>query len=227
MNIFKKTIQQAKEFESIYESYKETQPAPEPEKEWVWVEGYKGTNKDMKCRDYQYELGVQHDMPNDEVIEECKNGFHLCLNLNDVCRYYSIGDGNRYFKVKALVRKSDKDQYGKSEMVTIDGWNQYTGRTYNKLVAKSIIFISELTIDEILKNTYAETLPDKYKHMAINVDINSAQVNYQTDTLVEDGYSVPFASHIIKKNKFDIAHAVGTQNDLSMDMKVLTILYEN
>ena len=26
------------------------------ENEWVWVEGYKGTDKDMCCRGYQYEL---------------------------------------------------------------------------------------------------------------------------------------------------------------------------
>lgn len=225
MKILKKVIQQAKEFEDMCKPSEETTPAPELE-EWVWVEGYKGTDKDMKCRDHQYELGVQYDMPDDATIKECANGFHLCLNLFDVSRYYPVGDGNRYFKVKALVRKSDKDRYGKPETVIINGWNQHTGYTYNKLVAKSIIFLSELTIDEILKDTYAETLPDKYKHIAINVDIKSAQVNYQKDTLVEDGYSVPFASHIIKIGKFDIAHAVGSQNDLSMDMKVLSILYD-
>ena len=37
--------------------------------DWVWVEGYKGTDANMRCKDYQYELNVQHDMPDDSMIE--------------------------------------------------------------------------------------------------------------------------------------------------------------
>ena len=187
---------------------------PKPEEEWVWVEGYKGTDKDMKCRDYQYEFGVQYDMPADE-IKMCENGFHLCLCLSDVFKYYNIGCGNRFFKVKALVRKSDRDTYSH-----YDNWmiNRIT-----KIVAKSIIFESELTPNEILKATAFDYLPDKYKLMAVDVSINQAIIDYYIDILVEDGYSQPFAHYITKNNKFEEAHAFGSQKDLSMDMKVLAI----
>lgn len=72
-------------------------PTPEPKEEWIWVESYKGTDKDMKCRDYQYELGVQYDMPEGQTIKECESGFHLCLSLKDVYGYYDISDGHRFF----------------------------------------------------------------------------------------------------------------------------------
>jgi hypothetical protein len=209
------------------DSVSTTEPTPipthEPEEEWIWVEGYKGTDKDMKCLNYQYELGVQYDMPEDEPIQECKNGFHLCLRLVDVWDYYHVGGGNRFFKVKALVRKTDKDNY-RGVFRCGDSW--YSPSTYNnKLAAKSIIFTSELTYDEILKDTDAQDLPEDYKKIALESSIQNAVNQYTINILVEDGYSLPFATHMVKTGKFDIAHAFGSQKDLSMDMKVLGILY--
>ena len=39
--------------------------------EWIWVDGYKGTDEDMKCHDFQYELNKQFDMPEDVKIKSC------------------------------------------------------------------------------------------------------------------------------------------------------------
>ena len=214
---FKKAV---KEAEKAIEA---SAPKPEPQEEWIWVEGYKGTDKDMKCRDYQYKLGVQYDMPEDEEIKECESGFHLCLCLNDVFGYYDIGQGNRFFKVKALVRKSDKDRYSTCTKVTNSQGFTFILGEHGKLAAKSIIFESELTTDEILKGTRVNNLPDKYKQIAIEDGVNQAIANYQTDTLIEDGYSLPFVHYMVNNNKFEVAHAVGSQKDLSMDMKVLGI----
>lgn len=25
--------------------------------EWIWIDGFKGTNSEMKCRDYQFKIG--------------------------------------------------------------------------------------------------------------------------------------------------------------------------
>lgn len=220
MNIFKKATKETEKLDEILE-VTPTEPTP-PEEEWVWVEGYKGTERDMSCREFQYELNKQFDMPEDVKIEECENGFHLCLNLNDVFNYYSIGRGHRFFKVKALVRKSDKEKYGK--LIT-DIYGLRISK-HDKIVAKSIIFISELTIDEVLKNTDTYNLPEKYKRLAIEYDLYYAYDKYNIDILIEDGYSETFATHIIKIKKFEIAHAFGSQKDLSMDVKVLGILYD-
>jgi hypothetical protein len=155
-------------------------------------------------------------MPDDAEIKECERGFHLCLNLDDVFGYYHIGEGNRFFKVKALVRKKDYDKYGEHE------W--YSLSKKDKISSKSIVFVSELTRDEILKDTGAEKLPDKHKDSAIKNGLDNAIREYQSDILIQDGYSVAFAAAIARRGLFDRAHAVGSQSDLSMDMKVLWIL---
>ena len=217
MNIFKKAIKEVEELDNT----PEVTPA-EPEEEWVWVEGYKGTEKDMSCREFQYELNKQFDMPEDANIEECTSGFHLCLNLFNVFNYYKIGNGHRFFKVKALVRKSDKDKYGNIEY---SPFGCPMGK-HNKIVAKSIIFISEIATDDVLKDTEVESLPEKYKSLAIEHDLKYAHDKYHIDILIEDGYSEAFATHIVKIKKFEIAHAFGSQKDLSMDVKVLGILYD-
>lgn len=58
-----------------------------PEEEWVWVTGYKGTDRDMKCKnDCQFEIGKKFDMPEGEDAVLCDSGFHFCPKLKDVVR---------------------------------------------------------------------------------------------------------------------------------------------
>lgn len=222
MNIFKKAIKEAKEVNQVIEAATALhQPKPEPQEEWVWVEGYKGTDRDMQCRDnFQYEIGPQYDIPDGQEVMACHSGFHFCLKLDDVFSYYSVGCGNRFFKVKALVREKDLNSYGTKT------YGGYYIEKNDKLAAKSMIFTSELTMGEILELTDCKNLPDKYKQMAIEQNCDIAVKQYKLDTLLADGYSYPFATYIaIETNKFDIAHAVGSMKDVSMDVKVLYIMY--
>ena len=59
---------------------------------------YKATDKDMKCREFQYELGKTAEVDGD--IELCKNGLHACEMPLDVLGYYAPGDGSRYFEAE-------------------------------------------------------------------------------------------------------------------------------
>lgn len=196
-------------------------PQEKPAEEWIWVEGYKGTPKDMKCHSHQYELGVQYDMPEGAPIVACTSGFHLCLELRDVFNFYGVGDGNRFFKVKALVRKTDYEVYtGTGDIVARISFYY----DQKKLAAKSIILESELTPDEVLKDAVDIDLPEEYKNLAMEKSLKEALVKYQINTLVEDGYSTAFAGYVVKQNKFDVAHAVAAMSDLSLDMKVLFIV---
>ena len=195
-----------------------------PVEEWIWVEGYKGTDKDMKCaKDYQYSIGVTFDMPDDAEIEMCCSGFHLCKDLSDVFSHYPIREGNRFFKVKALVRKEELDGYYHRVVKDELGFTSHL-YGYHKLVAKSIIFTEELTADDIIKNFVDPSeWTEEQKQLALNIGINEAVVIINQEKLVALGYSVPFAAYIVKQNKFDIAKAVGSQTDLSMDMKCFVI----
>ena len=79
------------------------------------VKGYKGFDKDLKCRGYQYEIGKTH--VTDEDVSICKKGFHAVPAEDsplDVFGFYSPSDENgmnRYCEIEAsgkIVKGDDK-----------------------------------------------------------------------------------------------------------------------
>ena len=63
------------------------------------IKVYKGTDKDMKCRGMQYNLG--ETVKSDDAILCGSKGFHSCEAPLDVLQYYSAKDGNRFFEAEA------------------------------------------------------------------------------------------------------------------------------
>lgn len=56
---------------------------------------YKGFDKDLKCRGFQYEIGKEYE---ENAADICHKGFHACENPMDVFRYYNPAD-SRYCEV--------------------------------------------------------------------------------------------------------------------------------
>ena len=82
---------------------------------------YKGTDKDMKCRGFQYELGVT--VKTDDAIRCGGKGFHSCEAPFDVLRYYPNMDGNRFFACTAdgkIDRSCADDSKLASTELTLD-----------------------------------------------------------------------------------------------------------
>ena len=52
------------------------------------MKAYKGFNKDMTCRDFQYKEGGEYET---ERAEVCECGFHACENPIDCLAYYDAG----------------------------------------------------------------------------------------------------------------------------------------
>ena len=52
------------------------------------MKAYKGFNKDMTCRDFQYKEGGEYET---ERAEVCECGFHACENPIDCLAYYGAG----------------------------------------------------------------------------------------------------------------------------------------
>ena len=188
---------------------------------WIWVEGYKGTDQNMWCRGTQFELNKMYSAEEGTGVTLCESGFHLCLNLKDVFGYYSVGEGNRFFKVRALVREEDVKAYGKPR-------DMYSIFANNKLTSMSIEFISELTPDEILKayNLDISNWSEAAKLEALKTKPAEVEARINAEELVVLGYSLPFANYVAKKGAVEIAKAVANQPGLSMDMKALFILKE-
>ena len=60
------------------------------------MKAYKAFDKDLKCRDFQYEVGVEYE---EEEAKLCSRGFHACENPLDTFRYYNLTDGSRFCEV--------------------------------------------------------------------------------------------------------------------------------
>ena len=61
------------------------------------ITGFKGFDKDLKCRGYQFEVGKEFK---EEKARLCNSGFHFCENPFDVFGYYNPSD-SRYCTVEA------------------------------------------------------------------------------------------------------------------------------
>ena len=75
------------------------------------ITSYKAFDKNMKCRDFQYEVGKEYEM--DGEIKCCNRGFHACKSPMEVWDYYDMLN-SRY----AEVEQSGKiDKEGNSTKV--------------------------------------------------------------------------------------------------------------
>nr|UVM82843.1 MAG: hypothetical protein [Bacteriophage sp.] len=71
------------------------------------IKSYKGFDKNLKCRDFQYEIGKEYEM--DGGIKVCNRGFHACESPFDVFDHYTMID-SRFCEVEQDGNISKEDR---------------------------------------------------------------------------------------------------------------------
>ena len=83
-------------------------------KEGKMIKAYKGFDKDLKCRGFQYEVGKEY--VTDHAIA-CITGFHCCENPFDVFGFYAPCDNNGFMNRFCEVEAGgDIDQSGEDKI---------------------------------------------------------------------------------------------------------------
>lgn len=215
MGFFKKT-------EEAIEDVKVSEPKKEPitEETWVWIEGYKATDKDMKCRGYQFELGKM--FTHEGELVGCKSGFHFCPELGDCFRYYQIGDGNRYFKVRALI--NIHQTYEVQQLFC--GLTSRFMTDSDKRVAKQIEFLEEISRDDLIKCLFAgsyQTMTEKFKDNIIQYGYQRALRIEAIDKVKETNiYSSEIITIIDKFDTLELAYALAKEN-ITQDTRLMIL----
>ena len=205
--------------------------AAPPEEEWVWVEGFKGTDKNMQAHGgFQYELGVEYNVAEPEEVSPCNYGYHFSLELEDVYKYFQLETtGNRFFKVRALVKKKDLVSYGR-----YDGGIYTIPSRIDKLAARTIILTEEIIDEETLIKAFykrfsnLEVLPAEYNHSLIQKGYDRTYKEWHRTALRNKGYSETFINLLIDKYSkacLERALVIADQEGVSMDMKVWYIYH--
>lgn len=61
---------------------------------------YKAFNKDLMCREMQYEIGKEYKMDESPILGE--RGFHFCKEVGDCYKFYPLTEETRICEIEPL-----------------------------------------------------------------------------------------------------------------------------
>jgi len=108
------------------------------------IKAYKGFDKDLKCRDFQYEVGKTYEM--DGRITCCDRGFHACENPFDVLSNYPMFDRNGTPNRFCIVEQSgDIDKSRNDSIIASSKIKVRTELKFVDFIKTAIEWITEKT----------------------------------------------------------------------------------
>jgi hypothetical protein len=146
------------------------------------IRGFKGFDKDLKCRGFQFKVGKEYEEP-EAVI--CEKGFHFCENPLDVLNYYDLCDSE--FAEVESSGKTDKHS-GDSKIAT----------TKMKINAKlSLDGFIKASVDFLLsvaKKSNKTAASGDYSKLAASGDSSKLAASGYYSQLAASGYSSQLAA---------------------------------
>ena len=152
---------------------------------------FKGFDKDLKCKDFQYEIGKEYT---EEKADICNCGFHACEFPMDVFDYYPPSD-SRYCEVdlEENGQKSSDDSKRVGKKISVKAEIGIAG-----IIKAGVEYIKEQVNWEDDKATNTG-----YQSAATNTGNRSAATNTgdQSAAIVEGKESIALATGINSKAK--------------------------
>ena len=151
------------------------------------MKAYKGFDKNLKCRGFQYEIEKEYE---EKEAKACEKGFHACENPLEVFSYYPPCDGNRYCEVEQSgeLSKHDDDSKVASTKIKIGVELGLKG-----LIQAGVSFILDKVNwkDDTVVNSgnQSAVVNSGYQSAAVNSGYQSAAVNSGNQSAaVNSGY---------------------------------------
>jgi len=67
---------------------------------------YKAFDKNLKCREYQFEIGKTYEIEDDPIL--CEKGFHFCRDMQNCFKYYDTDSRICEVKAEDIIDGDDK-----------------------------------------------------------------------------------------------------------------------
>ena len=133
------------------------------------IKAYKGFNKDLSCRGFQYEVGKEYE--HNGAVSICNSGFHACINPFDVLDFYGDMLDDRYCEVEQSGETKSDEKKTVSSRIKIKAEIGWVG-----LFEAGIEWLKEITDPQKIK-TNNNALNDNGGDSArIGSSGNSAQI---------------------------------------------------
>lgn len=132
------------------------------------IKSYKGFDKNLRCRDFQYKIGGIYEM--DGEIKVCNRGFHACESPFDVFDYYTMID-SRFCEVEqdGNISKEDRGTKICSSKIKIKAELKLADMIY-----LGVEWLKEITSPEKIKTSIKDNSSGNYAQ--IGSSGNDAQI---------------------------------------------------
>ena len=153
------------------------------------MKGYKGFDKDFKCKDLQYEVGKTFTHTGEVLL--CSSGLHFCENPLDVLRYYQPAT-SRYAEVEAEGVSENKEDDSKRVSSSLHVKAEIT---LSALIGIGVKFLlnKTTTVPTSGDSSPAATSGD-YSHAATSGYYSPAATSGYYSPAATSGYSSPAAT---------------------------------
>ena len=147
------------------------------------IKSYKGFDKNLKCRDFQYEIGKEYEM--DGEIKVCSRGFHSCESPFDVFDYYTMID-SRFCEVEqdGNISKEDRGTKICSSKIKIKAELKLAD-----MINLGVEWLKEITSPEKIKTSMKDNSSGNYAQIGSSGDgaqIGSSGDGAKIDSTGED-----------------------------------------